>query len=229
MQITKTYSRAELEEIAREQLKAFRGAQAPPEVRNAPALMALGEPRALRWAGHYYHVPPVPFRTAKKLMAIGEVLNGDNDPAVMDVAREHALPLLRGLVTRRSLFPAVEARVRRLRRNPFRTASTENVRDIIRFLLHVPNDNPIPAPLSADAPKAVDLVGQVAEFVQMYPAWVNAEGDPISWEHYQIGSREAPRIHARASIRFAQAMRPAQSTEEGFENWRNSVSPVAGW
>ena len=142
MQITKL-SRAELEAFAREQYAQQFGRPAPPKVRNAQALVALGEHRPLRWRGHAYRVPPLPFRDGARLLVVSQVLAAEYEEAGGDVwaeVFELAAPS-RALARARIMCGDLVQR-RRFSRNPFRNATPAEVRDLIAFFLAVPDETP---------------------------------------------------------------------------------------
>ena len=226
MQITKL-SRAELEAFAREQYAQQFGRPAPPKVRNAQALVALGEHRPLRWRGHAYRVPPLPFRDGARLLVVSQVLAAEYEEAGGDVwaeVFELAAPS-RALARARIMCGDLVQR-RRFSRNPFRNATPAEVRDLIAFFLAVPDETPS---LRAKGAQTVDLLDGLLEFMRVYPALVNSDGLPVSWQHYQYGLRSLGRCVARESLRFAQAMRMAQTDKESFKGWAAEQASAAGW
>jgi hypothetical protein len=188
-----------------------REAVAPPEVRNAQAMAALGEHRAYRWRGHSYRVPPVPFTPGWQLFVARQVLDGD----VGERDRETAVRLARR-VAGALLEP------RRWRRNPLRTASAEALVEVIAFLLSVPDESPV-ASADGTLPRTIDLIDGLMEFSRVFPALVNAAGLPVSWAHYQHGLRHLRKAYARDEIRMAQASRLAQATPEVWRRYANDL------
>lgn len=213
MQATKT-PRAELEAQAREQYRQHFGA-APTKVRNAKALVSLGEHRALRWRGHGYTVPPLQFSLGAQMLVVQQTLE----------ANESSVKALR--LARRLLHAVV--RTRRGRRpmlNPFRRIAPGAAKDLITSLLHVPDESP---QTGSDSGQTIDLMDGLLEFVRMFPAWVGADGLPVSWAMYQYGIRHIDRAVARDTLRIASATRVAQSAKTAFQAFASEQRSAAGW
>jgi hypothetical protein len=197
--------------------REFYGARkdtAPPEVRNAQALAALGEPRALRWRGHTYRVPPVPFTRGWQLYVTAQVLSGEYPE------RERTAALRVG---RRVAGTLVERR--RFRPNPFRRASADEVAALIEFFLHVPDDTPQYEPAGQRA-RVVDMLDGFFEFAHLFGNLMR-DGVPASWMHYQLGLRYLRRIHARDEIRMAQAGRLAQADMPAWRRYTDDLRRAA--
>jgi hypothetical protein len=181
--------------------REFYGARkeaAPPKVRNAASITALCEPRAARWRGHAYTVPPVPFRDGWALFVVAQVL-ASGSPAAQD----------RALVTgRRILCRLIGARWR----SPFRRATAADLAGLIDTILDVPDDSP---PRLGHAPRVVDLRSGFFAFAERFPALMR-DGLPVSWAAYQCGLREIGRSMAVEELRMAQAARVAQA---GKDDW----------
>lgn len=218
--------RAQLEQAARELYEKHFGKAAPPKVRNAQALVALGEPRALRWRGHFYRVPPVPFREGARLHVIRESLeDGENLGAEeMMLVRAAAVVSARGIMQRiaeplgwRRYFPL----------NPFRKAHIGDVRDLIAFALHVPDQTPTIS--TGTAPSSVDLMDGVMEFARVFPGLLTHDGLPISWAHYVYGLRHIGRTVARDTLRAAQTARLAWADKETWAQFSTPMRSAAGW
>lgn len=202
--------------FAREQYRQHYGEAAPPKVRNAEALVALGEHRALRWRGHAYRVPPLPFRVGAQLLVIAHVLAAhEHSPARKDALR----------AARRILASVLEPQRRILGRRAIARASIADVRWLIDSLLHVPTDTPSTGPSSG----TIDLMDGLLEFARAFPGLLNTEGLPVSWAHYQHGLRYLGRAIARDNLRAAQVHRVAQADKNGWRGWTASMRSAAGW
>jgi hypothetical protein len=218
MRAVRAFSRAELEQIAREEYRRHFGDVAPPKVRNATALVALGEHRALRWRGHHYRVSPLSFHAGTALLVCRQVLSDATAPAS---ERERAVramlrlarPLLR---TRRGHRPL---------RNPLRRLAAERVGELLDFLLYVPDETPVqPARAGGD----IDLIDGLMEYLRGgYP--VTPDGLPVSWAHYHYALRHAGRHSARETLRLAQANRVAWVDKDGWKEYSAELRSAGGW
>lgn len=211
--------RAELERAAREQYAQQFGAAAPAKVRNAQALVALGEHRPLRWRSHRYVVPPVPFRDGARLLVSQQVLKQASEG---DAAGERALSVARtvlhGLVRRRRL-----GRTYRPLRNPFRDATAAEAVALIDWLLDVPDETPTTSGAPA---KTIDLMAGFMEAGREFPFCFDpATGLPHSWAHYQLALRWAGRMHARDELREARAARHGMNAPK--DAWKSYSSEMA--
>jgi hypothetical protein len=197
--------------------REFYGARksaAPPEVRNAQALAALGEHRALRWRGHTYRVPPVPFTAGWQLYVTAQVLTGEYPARERDAALRVGRKVAGSLVERR-----------RFRPNPFRNASADEVAALIEFFLHTPDDTPQYEQADQRA-RVVDMLDGFHEFAHVFPALMR-DALPASWSHYQYGLRYLRRIRARDEIRMAQAGRLAQADLPAWRRYTDDLRRAA--
>jgi hypothetical protein len=216
VQITKI-PRAELERYAREQYARQFGQAAPIKVRNAQALVALGEHRALKWRGHAYRVPPLPWKAGARLLVISQALTSEGE-------RERATRLgrkvMHALVRLRSFGPWAKPVL-----NPFRRASSEEVSDLCDFFLHIPDDN------KHDGGNAtsVDLMDGLMEMVRLFPALIGVDGLPVSWSAYQYALRHFGRAQARDDLRAAQAARVSQAPKADWQNYAREMRSACGW
>jgi hypothetical protein len=60
-------------------------------------------------------------------------------------------------------------------------------------------------------------------FVTYRPAWVNAEGFPLSWQHYIYGLRHIAREAMRQQLWMAQSVRMADVVKDDWESWSRDV------
>lgn len=193
-----------------------RKAVAPAKVRNAQALVALGEPRALRFRGHGYTVPPIHFAAGAKLLVVQQALEASPQDA-------RAL-----MLARRILHTIVRTkRGRRPWRNPFRRIDAPTAIAVIGDLLHVPDESPSTSGSAAD--QTIDLMDGLLEFVRMFPAWVGPDGLPVGWAMYQYGLRHIGRTFARDTLRAASAARVAQADKADFQSFTREQRSAAGW
>ena len=133
----KRFTRAELEEIAREQYHArFGGGAARPEIRNRQAVLMLAEPERLYYRGRAYEVRPVPYTAGIRLLEMQERFRAFAEaPPTAESVREYArlcreaVRLFRRLVRpyglRRLIWP--------LCRNPFRDATEAEIGGLVGF------------------------------------------------------------------------------------------------
>lgn len=219
-------SRAQVEQVAREEYQRQFAQAAPPKVRNAQALVALTEHRALRWRGHVYTVPPVPFREGARLHIIAQSLREAEDLSGEDVMVVRAAAVM----SVRAIMPRI-ARRRGWRRllptNPFRRAHIGEVLQLVAWTLEVPDqspDNP-----SGGKPPTIDLIDGVMDFARTFPGLLNAEGLPVSWAMYVYGMRHLGRAVARDTLRYAQAMRVGQADKEAWKEFSISMRSASGW
>lgn len=197
----------------------------PTKVRNAVALAALGEHRPLRFRGHYYRVPPLPFRAGVRLLVASQVLRDGQAPPQ---ARERAFRTVRHVAgecvtTRRwRLWPLGRAWLPP-RRNPFRTAQPEEVAALLAFLLDVPDDSPINLP---DSDEPVDMIDGLMEYLAGgYPT--TPDGLPTSWALYQYALRHRGRFVARELRRASEASRVAFGADEKtWKQWLRDLRRV---
>jgi hypothetical protein len=226
MQIVRV-PREQVEQFAREEYARQYGNAAPAKVRNAQALVALGEPRAYRWRGHTYRVPPVPFREGARLNIIAQALHEcDELPA-----DEQMLVRAAAVTSARAILPHIARRTgwrRFLPFNPFRRAHIGDVREWIAFALHVPDQSPT---ISGAAPApTVDMMDGVMEFARVFPALMSRDGLPVSWAHYVYGMRHIGRTVARETLRAAQAARIGQTPDkEAWASFHSTMRSASGW
>jgi hypothetical protein len=190
---------------------------APARVRNATAVVALGEHRPLRWRGHRYTVRPLPWRAGMVLLACVEVLRDQNasprarESAVRNIAR-----------TAHSLVRA--RRTRRPWRNPFLLATPAVLLSLANWLIAVPDEIAVPP---AEGARYVDLMDGLMEYLRAgYPA--TPEGLPVSWAHYQYALRHSGRTVARETLRLAQAVRVAQAGKDEWRKYTDALRNAAG-
>jgi len=132
----KRFTRAELEEIAREQYRARYTDRGRPEVRNGRAVLMLAEPERLYYRGRAYEVRPVPYTAGIRLLEMQERFRAFAEaPPTAESVREYArlcreaTRLFRRLVrpygVRRLIWP--------LCRNPFRDATEAEIGGLVGF------------------------------------------------------------------------------------------------
>jgi hypothetical protein len=222
--------RAELEQYAREQYARQFGQQAPIKVRNAQALVALGEHRALKWRGHAYRVPPLSWKAGARLLVISQALaTGEGGERAVRLARAvvHGLVQRRRFVARRDQYGRLKNIVRdwaKPRRNPFRAASPVELRQVADYLIDVPDENR-PPPGKATS---VDLMHGVLDVAERWPAFINDEGLPKSWELYQWALRSLGRVRARDELQAAQANRMGPAPKDKWHAYSHELESVAG-
>lgn len=222
--------------VAAHQARAAAKAPAPPQVRNAAALVAIGEARPRRWRGHYYRVPRLSFSVGMELLVASQVLGSHNRVYSAgnnshQVALRTARALLHGcVVVKRNPFrPISSTNSRRPWVNPFRKISASDARTLIDELLHVPDDTP---QITSGTKKlsVINLLHGYMDFIREYPALVGSDGLPVSWAAYQYGVRDLNRIAAREALRAAQAVRIGQWHDKtSFERFQDQQERVAGW
>ena len=222
--------RVVLEEHARQEYRKRFGDYVPQKVRNAPALAALGEHRPLRFAGHYYRVPMLPWRAGVRLLAVDGVLREEGSrPALVAEAKRKAVVTLdacvverrmvrRGLWFRREWLPP--------RKSAFAVlihADTSLLRGVVGWFMEVPDEHP-PAP--TESRELIDLLQGFAAY--MRSGWpVTPDGYPASWAHYQYCLRDMGRTEARARRQNAEDMRVAFGADEkAWKNWLRELRSV---
>lgn len=66
-------------------------------------------------------------------------------------------------------------------------------------------------------------------FAERLPHWCNTDGEPKSWEHFQVGLTRLSHIDHRAILRWYDAMRMAQAVEEDARRtYTDSIKRQAG-
>lgn len=197
--------------------QAKRFSAAPPKVRNAQALVALGEFRPRRFRGMGYRVPPLSFSAGARLLVVSQMLLRPSDhEGAVQAARK-----VMGDLYRRQRFGAW----RRPRRNPFRDATAHEIAAEIDFLLDIPDETPA----TGDAGGTIDLMDGLLEFSRLFPAFIGPDGLPVSWAHYQYGLRHIGRVKAREQLEMASATRVAQADKKSFQEWYRELRTVSGW
>ena len=68
------------------------------------------------------------------------------------------------------------------------------------------------------------MLDELQVFVSERPAWVNAEGWPLSWQHYQYGLRHIAREATRRQLETAQAMRMAGVVKDDWLAWQRDMT-----
>jgi hypothetical protein len=213
----KIASRGTLEAFARQEY-ARRFAVAPPKVRNAAAVLGLGEHRAMRWREHRYIVPPLPWHTGILLFGCAQILA---DPKATREGRTRAARMIAATAHRL----VKRGKLGRPWRNPFRRIPAPAALELADRLLYVPED--VPQPPTAPA-ASVDLMDGLMEYLRGgYPT--NASGLPLSWAHYQYGLRHAGRSAARENLRLAHAARMAWVNLDDWRKFTGELRNAGGW
>jgi hypothetical protein len=108
---------------------------------NARPVLYLVEPVRWPFRGRMYEVPPIPFRTGVRVVAFTEWVNGLRQRKEMDGFADEYRDKIGGAlkIIRRCVIPDKRYRVRRLlwrlrlMPNPWRTASVEEVSELMGF------------------------------------------------------------------------------------------------
>jgi hypothetical protein len=74
----------------------------------------------------------------------------------------------------------------------------------------------------------VDWLRDLGTFALRLPAWMGADGYPISWRHYIYGMAAIERENAADKLRMADAVAVHKSKEQGFKRWIKEHSAIAG-
>lgn len=72
-----------------------------------------------------------------------------------------------------------------------------------------------------------DLSDGLATFVERKPAWVGADGYPLTWGHYVQGMAEIARTDARRALMIANAVRAANADEAGWVRFTAEMENAA--
>ena len=218
---------AEVEQLAKAQYRQ-KFEQAPaPTVINVEPLVALHAPRAFQWDGIGYRVPPVSYPAGVRCLVAANAIHERRvacvSPAVMRPVLRTAARVIRGVIRPASAFVAI---VHALRRCPFTHGDPAAVEGLLRWLIDAPDQSPVIIPTEA---VTVDLVDGLASFTRAFPAWIGADGWPLSYAHYLYGTRHLGRLAAREDLRQATATRMAGADKDGWKPWADELRSAAGW
>jgi hypothetical protein len=69
----------------------------------------------------------------------------------------------------------------------------------------------------AGRPRSWNLLSDLAGFCHRYPAWIGADGYPLSWGHFVIGLRRMAADRNTDAADMTRALRIAQATQESYD------------
>ncbi len=69
----------------------------------------------------------------------------------------------------------------------------------------------------------MDLLDELQVFVAERPAWVGADGFPLTWQHFLYGIRHIARESLRSQLHSAQAVRMAGLEKEDWDVWQRDA------
>lgn len=218
----------EIDRIAREAY-ARRFKDVPePVVLNVEPLLALDAPRDFSWGGVGYRAPPVSYRTGVRLLVcanhLRELRQKKAGPGKVRPAIRTAAWTIRLAVCPSGLRSRVLDRIL-----PCPFASTVDPIDIealCRWLIAAPDQS---AFIPATEKTTVDVIDALASFAREFPAWVNADGWPISYRHYLYGTRHLGRLGARTDLKHATAVRMANTQRDDWKAYAEELRAAAGW
>jgi len=77
-------------------------------------------------------------------------------------------------------------------------------------------------------PRTIDWLHDLATFCLRYPAWVGADGYPLSWRHYIYGMAALERENAAQKLRTADAVSAHKAKDRDWKKWVREHSAIAG-
>ena len=93
-----------------------------------------------------------------------------------------------------------------------------------RFFLRGPDE--VQRPTREDSQRSVrdaDALDELQIFVTYRPAWVGADGFPLSWQHYLFGLKHIAREGMRHQLWLAQATRMADVVQDDWVAWQRDI------
>ncbi len=194
-----------------------------PTVVNADALATMLSHRGFQLGRVGYRVPPVRYRHGVRLLIAANTLRdlrkGDAQGAQVAEATDRAIEWLRPVLRPRFVFG-------RLRLEPLRALSMEELEGLIRWVLHVPDGAPALAPTG---PITVDWCDEWAGVVRAFPALVGRDGLPRYWGQFIYAARHLGRARNREDVRLVTSLRVAQYEAKDFRAWLVQARAAAGW
>lgn len=212
-----------LAEIRRENVRVLK-ATPEPSVININAVLVLGQERKVQWGAITLHAPPLPFLLGAKLLVAANALRDLRDKKAPESSMKAAQSVAAALL-RQALKPTKKLDRLRCWSCVFTKDSDEDVEGLIRWLIDVPDE------ASYTPPKkkvTIDFMDNVAQFAAAFPAWMQ-DGWPLSWAHYQYGSRHLGRAWVREEMRQAAASRAGQAEKKDFQEYVAEQKYAAGW
>lgn len=220
---------AEIDRLAREEY-ARRYKDAPePVVINVEPLLTLDAPRDFSWGGVGYRAPPVSYRTGVRLLVAANRLHELRKKKAQPDAIRAAIRTT-AYVIRLAVHPlGWRARLAdRLLPCPFAGATDPiDVEALCRWLIEAPDDAPFVPSIERIT---VDVIDALAAFAREFPAWIGADGWPISYRRYLYGTRHLGRLSARTDLKTATAVRLGHNaTEDTWKKYAAELRASAGW
>jgi hypothetical protein len=208
----------ELEQHAREEYRKRFGKTSEPKVINASAWATFGQPRSLVWGGLVYWAPPLSYEDGVRCMIAANALR--DRPSAHYTAK--AILLARSLMRRqRPSLWRLRARLRELVAFHVYRPPTEEVRNVLHWLMHVPDEATYVPP---EKPGTIDLIGNRYAFELAY------HRRPDSWADYVYGMRELGRRTAQEDFRNAVSTRVGSNADEkGWKEYERDQRAAAGW
>jgi hypothetical protein len=90
-------------------------------------------------------------------------------------------------------------------------------------------DRPVFAPGTAGAAQSVDIADSLAVFAKNFPAWIGADGYPLTWLHYRLGIDAAEREYARETLRIFQGASAPYAEKHERQSWHRTTKLLAGY
>jgi len=196
-----------------------------PVVINLDAVLTIGQTREFQWGAIKLHAPPLSFPLGARLMVAANALRDLREHKAPPTSLKHAQSVAAAYI-RQAVAPATFAGRLRCWSCLFVKDDPETVEGLMRWLLMVPDQAQYQPP---DRKLTVDFMDAISAFATAFPAWMGADGWPLSWAHYQYGTRHLGRAAARAELRQAVAARAGGAEAKGFKQYVAEQQQAAGW
>jgi hypothetical protein len=226
VRITHTYD--ELKAEAEKRRKEYVASLPEPTPVNLEAVLSFAAPREFTWGGVGYRAPPLPFLGGLRCLVAANALRDLRESDAPAAWQAEAARVATRLLAQ--YFQPISPWRRRLtswRRGLVRQ-SPADIERLLRWLLYIPDEGPDIPPSHEQEPK-LDFLDVLVRFCRGCPAWVGADGLPISWAAYIHGSRGLIRAAAREDLRHSIAIRAAGTETRDFSVWQGEMRRTAGW
>lgn len=205
-------------------------AQAPrPKVANILAALTVtaGQSREFPWGTVSYRAPPLSYPVGLRLLVAAEALRDLREQGASPAVRQEAVRTVAAVLATACQVvggPWLDRLIRK--RAGFSRDDPDTIESLCFHLTHVPDEGAFVLPKKA---VTLDLADTLAQFTRAFPSWCGRDGLPLSWAHYQYGSRHLTRASHREDLRAAIAFRVAAAPPKQYGAWQDEWLAIAGW
>jgi hypothetical protein len=189
-----------------------------------------GEAELLRYRGKTYRVPLLSGRDGLHMLDLAAQMDKAGRAGNVEDFDTLAA-LLRELFGKAARPLGWRGRVWDWLPNPFRNATTAEVRYLLRFFQAVPDEMPrrILIDPQGGPPPPVDFLELIYTFANRYTFLLDEKGFPRYWRSFMLGIHLLNREDAREALRMAQAMGVGDLEPREKQEWYRRMEAAAGW